>query len=103
MTDIHFYHNAADLAGVACHLATRAYRSGRKVAVLVPDEQLLRQIDQMLWARAPMDFLPHTRFDSPLAGETPITLGSTPPATGWTHDDVLINLAADVPPDFSQF
>ncbi|MFV0664451.1 DNA polymerase III subunit chi [Denitromonas sp.] len=103
MTDIHFYHNAEDLLGVACHLAVRAFRSGRKVAVLLPDEAIARQLDQLLWTRPPMDFLPHTRFSSPLAADTPITLGDTPPAGGWPHDDVLINLAADVPPGYERF
>ena len=103
MTDIHFYHNAEDLLGVTCHLAVRAFRSGRKVSVLLPDDAVAHQFDQMLWSRPATDFLPHTHFSSPLAAETPITLGDTPPAEGWPHDDVLINLAAEVPPDYARF
>lgn len=103
MTDIHFYHNADDLLGVTCHLAAKAFRSGRKVAVLLPDAAIARQLDQLLWTRPPMDFLPHAPFGSPLAAESPITLGDVPPESGWPHDDVLINLAAGVPPGFEQF
>ncbi len=103
MTDVHFHHNADDLAGTACHLATRAFNAGRKVTVLVPDEEMARLIDQMLWTRQPMGFLPHVDIDAPLAAETPITLATAAPEGGWPHDDVLINLAPAVPPAFDRF
>lgn len=103
MTDVHFHHNAVDLAGTACHLATRAFNAGRRVTVLVPDADMARQIDQMLWTRQPMSFLPHVGIDAPLAADTPITLATAPPEGGWLHDDVLINLAPSLPPAFDHF
>ncbi|QID17287.1 DNA polymerase III subunit chi [Nitrogeniibacter mangrovi] len=103
MTEVHFYHDAADLAGVACHLTAKAFNAGRRVTVLLPDDTLARQLDQMLWVRQPGSFLPHVGLHSPLAAETPITLGTSVPDTGWTQDDVLINLCDAVPPDFAQF
>ena len=103
MTDVHFHHNADDLAGTACHLATRAFNAGRRVTVLVPDADMARQIDQMLWTRQPMSFLPHVDINAPRAAETPITLAMAAPADGWLHNDVLINLAPALPPAFDQF
>jgi DNA polymerase-3 subunit chi len=103
VTEVHFYHDAHDLPGVACHLAARAYNAGRRVTVLLPDEHLARQLDQMLWTRQPGSFLPHVGLHSPLAAETPITLGTTPPEGDWPHDDVLINLCEPVPAGFERF
>ncbi|MCB1937619.1 MAG: DNA polymerase III subunit chi [Rhodocyclaceae bacterium] len=103
MTEVHFYHNAHDLLGAACHLTAKAFGAGRKVAVLLPDAEHARALDAMLWTRQPMSFLPHVASASPLAGETPITLATAAPEGGWPHDDVLINLAAELPPQFERF
>lgn len=103
MTDVHFYHDAHDLAGVACHLTAKAFNAGRRVTVLVPDEGIARQLDQLLWTRQPGSFLPHVGLHSPLAGETPITLGTDAPEGDWPHSDVLINLCDPVPERFEQF
>lgn len=103
VTEVHFYHDAPDLAGVACHLAAKAYGAGRQVTVLLPDETLARQLDQLLWTRQPGSFLPHVGLHSPLATETPITLGLSAPEAGWPHGDVLINLCETVPEGFEHF
>ena len=70
---------------------------------LLPDAEHARALDAMLWTRQPMSFLPHVASASPLAGETPITLATAAPEGGWPHDDVLINLAAELPPQFERF
>jgi len=103
VTDVHFYHDAPDLAGVACHLAAKAFNAGRKVTVLLPDDAIARQLDHLMWTRQPMGFMPHVGIMSPLAAETPVTLGTSMPEGGWLHDDVLINLCDDVPPGFEAF
>lgn len=101
MPDIHFYHDAEDRVAAACHFAAKAWRAGRKIALAVPDSAEARRIDQWLWTFEPLAFIPHVAADSPLAAETPVLLGE--PGAIWPHRDVLINLDAEIPPDFASF
>lgn len=98
-----FYHNAPDPFALACELATSAYRSGRKVAVRLPDAGAMRAFDALLWSHQQRAFVPHVAAASALADETPIVLdvAGTPPR--WPHADLIFNLASDVPPDVDRF
>lgn len=102
-TRVRFYHNAEEPIALACELAARAYASGRRVAVRLPDAAAARALDERLWSFDPLAFVPHVMAGSPLAGETPVVLGEAGSAAPWPHAEVLFNLAADVPPDFERF
>lgn len=101
MTDIHFYHDAQDRVAAACHFAAKAWRAGRRVALATADSAEARRIDLTLWTAEPLAFIPHVAVESPLAPETPVLIG--PPGAPWTHQDVLINLDAAIPPDLAGF
>lgn len=101
MSDIHFYHDAEDRLAVACHLAVKAWRAGRRVAVATGDEREASRLDQWLWTYEPLAFVPHVPASSPLAEETPVLIGA--PGGPWSHHDVLINLDGAVPPDVEAF
>ena len=103
MTRIRFYHNAEDPPRLACELITKAWRGGRKVAVRLADSAALQQLDRMLWALEPRDFIPHVELDSALARETPIVLASAETPQSWPHHDVLFNLADSPPQDLERF
>lgn len=103
MTRVRFYHNAPNPFALACELADSAYRSGRKVAVRLPDVGAMRNFDALLWSHQPRAFIPHVSADSALAAETPIVLDVAGAPTRWPHADILFNLATDVPPDAGQF
>lgn len=103
MTRVQFYHNAEHPLALACELAQRAFSGGRKVAVRVPDAATARKFDQLLWSFEPLAFVPHVMSGSPLAPETPVVIGQADTAATWPHEDVLLNLAPDVPAGFERF
>lgn len=100
---VQFYHNTEDPLALACELIARAQGAGRKVALRLPDADTLRRADQLLWTFDPGAFVPHVPADSPLAPETPVVLAEAAHAGDWPHDDLLFNLAGDVPPGFDRF
>ena len=100
---VQFYHNAEHPLALACELAQRAVAGGRKVAVRLPDADSARQFDRLLWSFESLAFVPHVMAGSPLAEETPVVIGQAAAPGGWPHNDVLMNLANDLPPGFEQF
>jgi DNA polymerase-3 subunit chi len=103
MTKVQFYHNAADPLELACEFAAKAYAGGRRVALLVPDAETATQLDRMLWSMEPPAFIPHVLAGSALAFETPVIIGRADEAFDWPHDELLFNLADDVPTGFQRF
>lgn len=105
MTRIDFYilKTAAPLEGerFACRLAEKAYDQGHRLYLHVPEEAASR-LDELLWSFRAGSFVPHERLEG---GEpdpdTPVHIGSG--QTPGPHDDVLINLAPEVPLFFSRF
>ena len=95
--EVAFHFNAPDKVGYACRLLRKAYRSGARLWVRVPDD-LLGALDSALWTQVPGDFIPHSRPDDPdaMRARSPIHL-----ATDVQPDasrQVLVNLAPDLPP-----
>lgn len=103
MTRVRFYHNAGNPLALACELTARAYASGHRVALRVPDPDTARRLDQLLWSFDQLAFVPHVMTGSRLAPGTPVLLGLSHEAGNWGHNDLLFNLSDDVPADFSQF
>lgn len=58
MTEVAFHFNAPDKLAYACRFARKAVRRDMRV-VITGSEQDLRQLDRMLWAMAPTDFVAH--------------------------------------------
>ncbi len=107
MTRIDFYilegGDAKGGALVACRVAEKAYLAGHRVYIHADDAHQAEQLDELLWTFRQGSFVPHQRL---AAGEQADAL--TPIHIGWggepePHDEVLINLAADVPLFFSRF
>jgi DNA polymerase III subunit chi len=87
---------------LACRIAEKAYQAGQRVLVYSDDPTLLPRFDELLWTFGDGSFVPHdtvSRDGDP--GDAPVMLTSGPlPA----HEaEVLINLAAAVPPFFDKF
>jgi DNA polymerase III subunit chi len=84
-----------------CKLAEKAYKQGHKVYINTASDQQLKQLDELLWTFRDGSFLPHERYSAGEHGEQPILLGHGIEPDG--PDDVLVNLADDIPVFFSRF
>lgn len=100
MTRVEFHHGARDKLASACRLVGELHAAGRRVVVYA-DEPLAAQFDRLLWTHPPTGFVPHCRIGGALADETPVVVGKTLDNLG--HHDVLVNLDATLPPEFSRF
>lgn len=101
MTQVFFYHGAADKIAAACALLGKACGQGKPVLVYAPEPELAANLDRMLWTQPALGFVPHCRSDSPLATETPILIADQLDAL--PQDERLMNLGFVVPPGFSRF
>jgi DNA polymerase-3 subunit chi len=101
VTEIRFFHNAADKLSAACRIIATAYRKGRSVTVFAPAPEIAARLDALLWESPYHPFLPHVAASSALAGETPVLIDPTLDAP--LHLDVLVSLGEAPPPGFDRF
>ncbi len=101
MTQVFFYHGAADKIAAACALLSGAYAKKKPMLVFAPEKEVANSVDRMLWTQPALSFVPHCRADSPLAAETPILITDSPETL--PQDERLMNLSQIVPPGFSRF
>lgn len=101
MTQVFFYHGAADRIAAACALLSGAYVKKKPMLVYAIDQAVASSIDRMLWTHSALSFVPHCRADSPLAAETPILI--TDKLDSIPQDERLMNLSREIPPGFSRF
>lgn len=101
MTQIFFYHNAADRVAACAALIGKAFAQKKALLVYAPDPEVAGALDRQLWMQPPTGFIPHVRGGSPLAAETPVII--TDSLESSPQDERLFNLSADVPPGFSRF
>ncbi|MCG6898760.1 MAG: DNA polymerase III subunit chi [Gammaproteobacteria bacterium] len=84
-----------------CKLTEKAYKQGHRVYINTASEQQLKQLDELLWTFRDGSFLPHECYHPGAAGDQPILLGHA--IEPDTPNDVLVNLADDIPAFFSRF
>lgn len=101
MTQVFFYHGAADKIAAACALLGKAYAQGKAVLVYAPQPQVASDLDRFLWTQPALSFVPHCRSDSPLAPETPILIADD--LEKIPQDERLMNLGLEIPPGFARF
>jgi len=101
MTRVSFYFNAVDKLDTARKLAAKAFQAGQRTLLYTGDASVAQNLDQTLWTRPPLAFLPHVRCGHPLAAETPVLIGTDPEA--MPAHDVLINLEPEPPACFARF
>ena len=90
----------------ACRLALRAIHAGRRVHVRTASAEAAGMLDELMWSYPEDRFVPHAVADGPDADAAdadaaPIRIGHAEPAPG--PDQVLVNLADDVPAFFGRF
>jgi DNA polymerase-3 subunit chi len=106
MTRVDFYlsKNGRPDSGMltACKLAEKAWKLGHKIYIHLPDPQLARALDDLLWTFRDGSFVPHGTTEQGDASDDPVLIGWQAEAPDDRHD-VLINLANEVPAFFSRF
>ena len=86
----------------ACKLCDKATLSGQRVYVYAPAAEHADAVDSALWSFRQGSFVAHERLGAPLQEPLPMVLiGAAEPPD--SHHQVMINLAAEVPPFFSRF
>ncbi len=85
----------------ACRLAHKAVSAGSRVHVHVDDEEAANDLDALMWEYPSDQFLPHAIADSPTCAVAPVVVAHREPASD--HDQLLINLAREIPPFFGRF
>jgi DNA polymerase-3 subunit chi len=90
VTEVAFHTNVPDKLGYTCRLLRKAWRQGRRVAV-VGDAETLGRLDQALWLFEHEEFLPHLRLRG---GDTPLSRTMRTPI--WLLDDDSVDVGASV-------
>lgn len=105
MTRIDFYSvkegSAGDRFLLTCRLAERIHCKGHRVYINLPNPEQARHLDRLLWTYRQQSFLPHGLTGDIDPELTPILLGFN--ANPGNENQVLINLALEVPAFFSCF
>jgi len=105
MTRVDFYliNDASDgrQDAAVCKLAHKAFRLGHRIYILTADHEHAQRLDRLLWIFSAGSFIPHALSSDSCLADMPVLIGyDEPPAV---HEDVLIQLAPQVPESFSRF
>lgn len=85
----------------ACRLAEKAWQQGNKVYIHTESAEQSQRLDELLWTFRVDSFVPHSLDDDTTADTAPVHIGHS--GEPQHHDEVLINLAPEVPLFFSRF
>lgn len=105
MTQVDFYilgdQSAGDRFQLACRIVDKAWQQGHRVYLHTNSDAESRHLDKLLWTHREDSFIPHGLISESDDTLTPVLIGHGEQA--GEEQDVLINLAAGVPPFFSRF
>jgi DNA polymerase III subunit chi len=104
VTEIDFHFNTPDKVSYACRLLRKAVGARGARVVVVADAQMLDAIDLALWTFAPAEFIAHCRSDGEphTVSRSPVVLAESG-AAPLPHQQVLVNLGAELPTGFERF
>ena len=107
MTRIDFYvldeNSSLSREQFVCRLVEKAYHKSHQIYLQTQDQVQAQHLDELMWTYRQGSFLPHICL---AAGTEPDSMTPVQISHGedqCPHDDVLINLATDVPLFFSRF
>jgi DNA polymerase III subunit chi len=101
VTKIDFYSQVQDKHELVRRLCAKALSTKTRLLLWAPDQEACQRLSRLLWSSPATDFVPHVSAHDPLAAVTPIILACE--GETFPHDEVLVNLRAEVPPFFSRF
>jgi DNA polymerase-3 subunit chi len=103
VTEVAFHFNVPDKLGYACRLLRKASAKGSRVVVTgAPD--MLQTLDTELWTFSALEFIAHCYVPTAqphVVAASPVLLADSP--RGTPHQEVLVNLGAQVPEGFERF
>jgi len=105
MTQVDFYilddNATGDRYQLACRIAEKARRAGRRVLVHTPIAAESKHMDALFWTLWEQSFVPHGVLGRDEREINPILIGDG--ASDNEEHEVLINLGTEVPTFFSRF
>jgi DNA polymerase-3 subunit chi len=105
MTQVDFYildeQASGDRYQLACRIAEKARRAGRRVLIHTPIAAESKHVDTLFWTMWEQRFIPHGLLGKDEPQINPILIGDG--SSDAEEHEVLINLAAEVPMFFSRF
>lgn len=105
MTQVDFYilkeQSGGDRFTMACRLVGKAWQQGHRVYLHTNSETESRHLDRLLWTFRQDSFIPHGVFEGADPELNPVLIGHQDDV--GDEQDVLINLATEVPQFFSRF
>ncbi len=105
MTQVDFYilekQASGDRYQLACRIAEKARRAGRRVLIHTPIAAESKHVDTLFWTMWEQSFIPHGLLGRDEPQINPILIGDG--SSDAEEHEVLINLAAEVPMFFSRF
>ena len=101
MTQVDFYVQVDDKQELVRKLCAKALGAPATVIIWCADQVACQKLSRLLWSVPATGFVPHCFAGEPLAPRTPIVLAWDD--NGIVHDQILINLRAEVPAFFSRF
>lgn len=106
MTRVDFYILSTDDPSAAlhycCRLVEKAVNSRHRVVVIAADDAVVTELGEQLWGYRAEAFVPHGHDGRQLESVAILSAAEAESQYG-DHDDVLINLGAEVPALFSRF
>lgn len=85
----------------ACRLAAKAWQQGHRVYIHTAGAEQSQRLNELLWTFNTESFVPHALDDDAAADSVSVHIGHG--AEPSHHDEILINLAPEVPLFFSRF
>ena len=105
MTQVDFYILAEQASGdryqLACRVAEKARRAGRRVLIHTPVAAETKHVDNLFWTLWEQGFVPHGLLGKDEPKVNPILIGDG--NSDNEEHEVLINLAPQVPTFFGRF
>ncbi len=86
---------------IACRLLEKAYQRGHRVFVYCDNQKDVEHLDELLWVYKDESFIPHNIQGEGPEPPPPVQIGFGAEPRGF--NDILLNMAATIPPYFSRF
>lgn len=86
---------------LACRLLEKAYLRGHSVFVYCNNKEEAEHLDDLLWSFKDASFIPHNLQGEGPEPPPPVQIGHGDEPRGF--NDILLNLADEIPPFFTRF